>query len=204
MGQRTDVKSPVILLPFAICYESPWGPYDLAPIFTGGITVWPDVHADGWAHVRVAGRLGLRLPLVPVFFASLVTLFPSPVLLLYHLHPPLPRCIFTINMASYFSSCGTGSSNTEVKAAGTPLLRMSCPCCPWHLWVAGVLRREWTISWTAVGRGEWLSWSFHLAPRWKPFSHPELPTHSTASWGSLQVFCLAQPFPPADSISHFS
>lgn len=127
MGQRADVKSPAILLPFAICHESPWGPLNLAPVFTGSITAWPDVHADGWAHVRVAGRLGLRLPLVPAFFASWVTLFPSPVFLLHHLHPPLPCCIFTINMASYFSSCSTGSLNTEVRTAGTPLLRTSVP-----------------------------------------------------------------------------
>lgn len=50
------------------------------------------------------------------------------------------------------------------RAAETPLLRTPQVCGPCQPSVARVLRRERAISWTAVGRGEWLSWSFHLAP----------------------------------------
>lgn len=112
-GQRTDVKSSAILLPFAVCYESPWSPSIPAPIFMGSIDVWPEVCADGWIHVRIAGRLGLRLPLVLAFLASLVILLPFP-----HIPPPSPLSfppswIFTVNVISHFSSCNPGSSNTE-------------------------------------------------------------------------------------------
>lgn len=118
MGQRTDVKSPAILLPFAVCYESPWSLSVPKRIFMGSINVWPEACTDGWAHVRAAGRPGLRLLLAPVFSASLVTL-----LLFPHFYPPSPspsppKLDFYNKCVSSFSSCSTGSSNT-------PLLYMS-------------------------------------------------------------------------------
>ena len=166
-GKRTDVKSPAILLPFAVCYESPWSPSIPAPIFMGSIDVWPEVCADGWIHVRIARRLGLRLPLALAFLASLVTLLPFP-----HIPPPSPLSfppswIFTVNVVSHFSSCSPGSSNTEGLQKHLCLGDLTHLTCVWGSCqpsAARVLGRERAISWTAVGRGEWLSWSFHLAP----------------------------------------
>lgn len=129
MGQRTDVKSPAILLLFAVCYESPWSLSISGLIFMGSIDVWPDVCADGWAHVRIARRLGLRLPLALAFLASLATLFPFP-----HIPPPSPlssppKPDFHNKHGFSLQFLRPGWSNTEVRAAETPLLRT----CMWSM-----------------------------------------------------------------------
>lgn len=85
MGRGTDVKSPAILVLFAVCYESPWSLSIPAPIFMGSINVGPEGHADGWAHKGRAGRLSLRLFLAQVFLTSLTTVLPLP-----QVPPPSP------------------------------------------------------------------------------------------------------------------
>lgn len=78
---------------------SPWSPSIPAAIFMGSISVWPEVHGDGWAHVRRAGRLGLGLPLALAFFASLVTLFPFP-------HSPPPSLSSSPTELDFHKKCG--------------------------------------------------------------------------------------------------
>lgn len=161
-GQRTDVKSPAILLPFAVCYESPWSPSIPAPIFMGSIDVWPEVCADGWIHVRIAGRLGLRLPLALAFLASFGHFAPLPP------HPSSIPFVLPYKL-DFHSECDLSFQFLQLwlvkyrRAAETPLLRTRV-CGPCQPLAARVLGRERAISWTAVGRGEWLSWFFHLAP----------------------------------------
>lgn len=202
MGPRTDFKSPAIFLPFAVCYESPRNPAIPAPIFMRVVTMWPEVGADGGAHARAAGRLGLRLLLAPVLIVSLVALFSFP-----HIPPLSPSCsplkldfhnkcslLFQFWQHWLIHYGSEGCTNTCAQDIR--------PCCPCHSRLAGVLTRERTISWAAMGRGEWLSWSFHWVPQERSLRHLNLPIHSKASWGSPQVLCLAPPYPPAELISH--
>lgn len=60
--------------------------------------MWPEACADGWAHVRRAGRQGLRLPLAPAFFAFWVTFF------LPHILPPSP--LFFPPKLDFHNKCG--------------------------------------------------------------------------------------------------
>lgn len=201
MGQRTDVKSPAILLLLAVCYESPWSPSTLAPIFMGSTTVWPEVRADGPAHMRAAVRLGLGLPSALTSFAPLVTLFA--LLLSPHIQPPSslsPAQLDFHNKHGFLFQC---LKHWLIKYSSAPLVR---PCCPCHPWVSGALSQERTTSWTAVGRGQWLCLSHGAHRRREASSHsdwPLIPKLPGLSPGFCFVlFCMPQPYPPADLISH--
>lgn len=106
MGQRTDVKSPAILLPLAVCYESLWSPSIPELIFMGSINVWPEASADGWAR-EGSWKAGAQAPIGSSFlcyfgqsyFGLCYFGYFSPTFLPQHLHPPFPSWIFTINVS---------------------------------------------------------------------------------------------------------
>lgn len=133
-----------------------------APVFMRSISMWPEVRADGWTHLRLTGRLGLRFPLAPVFFAPLVPLFPFP-----YIPPPSPSSSppeldFHNKFGLLFQFWQHWLLRCRNEGCRNSSAQDVCLCCPCHLRVAGILRRERTISWTAVGRGEWLPQSFPL------------------------------------------
>lgn len=163
MGWRTDVKSPAILLPFTVCYVT------LEPVHAGSnfhgkhqcvarsAWWWMGSREESWkAGPRASVGSGLLC-----FFGHFVSLPPQPSSITF-IFPY--RAGFSQEMWTLISVPAALARQIQKRRLQKHLCS-GCPCCPWHPWVARILRRERAISWTAEGRGEWLSWSFHLAPQ---------------------------------------
>lgn len=158
----------------------------------GSVCWWMGTHEDSW-------KAGLQPTVGSGLLCFLGHLVP-----LAHLPPLSPLFsllsqIFTINMGSHFSSCSTGLSETQARATETPSLRTSMFSVPPKM--AQILRRERAISWTVVGRDEWISWSFHLVPQERTLEPSWLAHFLQSLLEPSQVFWLTQPFPLVDLIS---
>lgn len=163
MGQRTDVKSPAILPPAAVCSEPPWSPAVRNQLSWEG-SAWPEVRADGWAHARAAGSPGLRLPWAPVFSAPSVTLFLFP-----HIPPPSPSP--SPPKLNLHNKCGLFFQVPQPWLFKYTLL--TAPIRVVHAAMGGGSSKKGeATSRTAVGRGRCLSWSSHAAPQERTLQPP--------------------------------